>query len=281
MFALHFIMNAIWGGFSWVGLVAIEISNGCSLCCLLPGGCSSSFIILYLRINASLYAGHQVSLPRQDLTLLTFVPFPIFPFPFDTHTHFQNRSINECISKREREREREGKGEGGQQREAASGGSWLNYSATPICQPTPIIHSAVGFKDIILQTLSMARIELKPARSPPFLTKLIENIYCYAYYIGLFPLSLSLSLSLPLSLRHHWIGSPWNHRRSTSESRRRASWTRWAATPRDARGRIYPGESSPFIWIIIQNVEILNRRYLIALRIRSVHCALCSRVDSY
>jgi len=66
---------------------------------------------------------------------------------------------------REREREREG-------REMASGGCWLNCSATPPFQAILIIHSAVGFKDIILRrsadTLD-ARIGLKPSPSPPSL----------------------------------------------------------------------------------------------------------------
>jgi len=104
VFALYSIMNANRGGFGWVvwDEVAIEI---CSACWLADAVRPSSFvfrpvsfIILYLRINASFYAAHQVLRPAGFIHPWSYplspFSFLLSPFPFPSHTH--NRSINDC-----------------------------------------------------------------------------------------------------------------------------------------------------------------------------------------
>jgi len=118
VFALYSIMNANRGGFGWVvwDEVAIEI---CSACWLADAVRPSSFvfrpvsfIILYLRINASFYAAHQVLRPAGFIHPWSYPlsPFSFLLFPFPrTHTI----EVLMTAKDREREREREkGKGDG-------------------------------------------------------------------------------------------------------------------------------------------------------------------------
>lgn len=115
--------------------------------------CPASFIIPYLRINASFYAGYQV-LPSAGFTHLpdlSSVP----------RTH--NRRINDCSRDRERERE--------WPHQVAAGLIALPH-ASPLSGPShnPLYAGwcSAGFKDIILRALQIPKMResgLTPA--PP------------------------------------------------------------------------------------------------------------------